>query len=234
MKSLASGTVLLTLLLMFVLSGVDLKIFLNLHSLLLVFVGTAGVFAVSTPPEGVSSVVQSLLSLLKRRQTTKEVNEQLIAVNRKKDVKLERPHTLIAYAQELWEKGIEPEMFQALLVRRAHEMNGAQMRVVTTLRNLAKYPPALGMTGTVIGLVSLFSNLTPDNKSQLGPSLAMAMTATFYGLLVANMALMPISDRIQVMQLASGESNQHICKILLMIHQDQGESVIKDEIYVAA
>ena len=80
----------------------------------------------------------------------------------------------------------------------------------------------------------MFSHLTPDNKAALGPSLAMAMTATFYGLLVANMLLMPFADRIQIIQLAGAETNQHVCKILLMIHGDQGESVIQDEIHVAA
>jgi chemotaxis protein MotA len=234
MKSLASGTIILTVLLIFVLSGVNLKIFFNLHSITLVFAGTLGIFFFSTPPSGISSVASSLLALLKSEQTTRNVNEQLIILNRKKDATIEKPHVLVNYAQELWEKGIEPEMFQSLLLRRAHDLNSSQLRVVSTLRNLAKYPPALGMIGTVVGLVSLFSNLTASNKGQLGPSLALAMTATFYGLTIANMLIMPLSDRIQIMQLASGENNQHICKIILMIHQGEGDSVIKDEIYVAA
>lgn len=234
MKSLASGTFLLTALLIFVLSGVDPRIFLNLHSIVLVFAGTLGVFLLSTPPAEVKTVFHSMIALLRLGQSPQEINEQLIAVSRQRDAKFSRPHVLIAYAQDLWEKGVEPEMFQALLVRRSHELSTIQMRVVTTLRNLAKYPPALGMTGTVIGLVSLFSNLTPNNKASLGPSLALAMTATFYGLVVANMFIMPISDRVQILHLSVGENNQHICKILLMIHQDEGISVIKDEIYVAA
>ena len=124
-------------------------------------------------------------------------------------------------------------MFQALVIKFTHEQNSLNMRVIIALRNLGKYPPTLGMLGTVVGLIELFTKIGGD-KSILGPSLAVSMVCTLYGLALANFIVLPISDRIQVYQMAEAENSQFICKILLMIDQDHGESLIKDEIHVAA
>lgn len=228
------GIVCLGLILVFTLSGTDLGLFLNAHSIILVLGGTLGVFLVCTPPAEVVSAIGTILSQLRPQVSSALVNEQLLTINKRRSASLSKPHALIAYAQELWEKGVDDEMFEALLVKRLHETNNGNVRVVTSLRNLAKYPPALGMTGTVFGLVALFSNLTVDSKEALGPSLATAMTATFYGLVAANMIFMPLADRCHVWQLASSELNQYIVKIVLMIHQNDGESIVADEVKVHA
>ncbi len=233
MKGLVSGTLILTLILALTLSGADARIFLNPHSIVLVFGGTLGVFLLATPVNGVTMSLRTLLGLFKPEREMREYGEQLTQLLRRKDAPVADAHPLVAYAQELWEKGVEKDVFRALLTRRAQELNGGKAQVVAALRNLAKYPPALGMTGTVIGLVSLFSHLTLDNRQALGPNLALAMTATFYGLIVANMFLMPLADRIHVLHLKSAEVHQHLIKVILMIHQGEGDSVVKDEIHAA-
>jgi chemotaxis protein MotA len=234
MKTFSAASVLLILVLGASFSGLDLKLYVNAHSLILVLGGTIGILGLATPPLELVALGHSFLSIFRGQMRGEELNGQLLLLSRKQNAVLSQAHPLIVYAQQLWEKGIDREMFQALLVKRLHETNNNKVRVVTALRNLAKYPPALGMTGTVIGLVSLFSSLTSENKSQIGPSLAMAMTATFYGLVISNLILMPLADRCQVQHLAAEEQSQHICKILLMIHNQQEESLIRDEVNVRA
>jgi len=87
------------------------------------------------------------------------------------------------------------------------------------------------MTGTVIGLVALFSNLNAESRSMIGPSLALAMTATFYGLLLANALLLPLADRLHVRHLRAAELNEHIYHILMLIQKEEPLGVIEGEIH---
>ena len=65
----------------------------------------------------------------------------------------------------------------------------------TILRTMAKFAPAFGMVGTLIGLIQVISRLADPNT--VGPPLAMALISTFYGILLANLILLPISAKLR-------------------------------------
>jgi chemotaxis protein MotA len=54
--------------------------------------------------------------------------------------------------------------------------------------------PALGMAGTIIGLVAMFAAM--DDPAALGPAMALALLTTFYGVVIANMFAAPIAARL--------------------------------------
>ncbi len=58
----------------------------------------------------------------------------------------------------------------------------------------ADVAPAMGMIGTLIGLVQMLSNMS-DPKS-IGPAMAVALLTTLYGAMIANMIAMPIADKL--------------------------------------
>lgn len=64
-------------------------------------------------------------------------------------------------------------------------------RVFGTLGDLA---PAMGMIGTVIGLIQLLANMRDFEK--LGPGMAIALLTTFYGLILAHLVYLPLSRLI--------------------------------------
>jgi chemotaxis protein MotA len=55
--------------------------------------------------------------------------------------------------------------------------------------------PGLGMLGTVIGLIGMLKNL--DDKSALGPNMAVALITTLYGSMVANLLMIPWSAKLK-------------------------------------
>ncbi|MBO4731933.1 MAG: MotA/TolQ/ExbB proton channel family protein, partial [Spirochaetaceae bacterium] len=55
--------------------------------------------------------------------------------------------------------------------------------------------PGYGMMGTVIGLIGMLNNL--EDKSSLGPNMAVALVTTLYGSLIANMFMTPMSNKLQ-------------------------------------
>ncbi|MFK8139465.1 MAG: flagellar motor protein PomA [Bdellovibrionales bacterium] len=67
--------------------------------------------------------------------------------------------------------------------------------------------PAMGMIGTLIGLVQMLANMS-DPKS-IGPAMAVALLTTLYGAIVANMISGPISDKL-AMRSAEEERNQSL------------------------
>ncbi len=59
----------------------------------------------------------------------------------------------------------------------------------------AEAAPAMGMVGTLIGLAGMFANMA-DPKA-IGGAMAIALLATLYGALLANLVLMPICHRLR-------------------------------------
>jgi len=63
-------------------------------------------------------------------------------------------------------------------------------------RAIGDCAPAWGMIGTIIGMVTMFANMS--DPSRLGPAMATALLATLYGAIVANMLTLPLADKLHV------------------------------------
>lgn len=59
----------------------------------------------------------------------------------------------------------------------------------------AEAAPAMGMVGTLVGLVAMFSAMT--DPTAIGQAMAVALLATLYGALLGNLVLLPIAARLR-------------------------------------
>jgi chemotaxis protein MotA len=75
------------------------------------------------------------------------------------------------------------------LMKSRHE-NAAMM-----YRSWADIAPAMGMIGTLCGLVGMLQNMS-DPKA-IGPAMAIALLTTLYGALVANVIAKPIAEKLE-------------------------------------
>jgi chemotaxis protein MotA len=57
------------------------------------------------------------------------------------------------------------------------------------------YAPALGMIGTLVGLVLMLQQM--DDPSKIGPAMAVALLTTFYGAVLANLIFNPIAGKLK-------------------------------------
>ena len=64
-----------------------------------------------------------------------------------------------------------------------------------TWASAAEIAPAMGMVGTLIGLVAMFTAMT--DPSAIGGAMAVAVLATLYGALIGNLICMPIASRLK-------------------------------------
>lgn len=62
------------------------------------------------------------------------------------------------------------------------------------LDSIAKYAPAFGMIGTLMGLVAMLNNM--DDPKKIGPGMAVAILTTFYGAMIANVFCLPLADKL--------------------------------------
>jgi len=63
------------------------------------------------------------------------------------------------------------------------------------LRRAGEVAPAMGLIGTLVGLVQMLGNL--DDPSTIGPSMAVALLTTFYGAVLANMVFNPLAAKLE-------------------------------------
>ncbi len=85
--------------------------------------------------------------------------------------------------------------------------------------------PAMGMIGTLIGLVQMLSNM--DDPKQIGPAMAVALLTTLYGAILANMFALPIADKLDVRSREEKTNKSLIIDALLSIQGGQNPRVIE-------
>jgi chemotaxis protein MotA len=96
---------------------------------------------------------------------------------------------------ELIGLGFEPEKVHEILEERIHQSFERGQKISNSVRALAKYPPAFGLAGTVLGLVTLMRKVSEGaDAKQTGVMMAIALMATFYGLLTANLIVNPAGE----------------------------------------
>lgn len=221
MLSLPLGILLTALVVFFSVEKGTWGLYLNHHAIVIVIMGTATILLFSTPMNVIKALMKSVGELFQNKVSDKNMVSEFRSLATSRSIPEKSNNPLINYAVGLWESGVDPEFFIVLLSQKRHELENQDSDAVQALRNLAKYPPALGMTGTVIGLVKLFSQLGAEDKAGLGPALALAMTATFFGLIVANAVITPLADRLHVHQMMKKRIINSSYQALLLINRNE-------------
>ncbi|WP_019614183.1 flagellar motor protein PomA [Psychromonas ossibalaenae] len=85
--------------------------------------------------------------------------------------------------------------------------------------------PAMGMIGTLVGLVAMLSNM--DDPKSIGPAMAVALLTTLYGAIVANMVALPISDKLKLRASEEKLNRSLILDAVLGIQDGQNPRVIE-------
>lgn len=90
--------------------------------------------------------------------------------------------------------------------------------------SLGDVAPAMGMIGTLIGLVAMLSNM--DDPKSIGPAMAVALLTTLYGSILANMVALPIADKLMLRKNEERLNRLLILDGVLAIQEGQNPRVI--------
>ncbi len=70
-----------------------------------------------------------------------------------------------------------------------------QKRAASILRRASEVAPAMGLIGTLVGLVQMLANL--ENPDTIGPAMAVALLTTFYGAILGSIVMSPLAAKIE-------------------------------------
>mgnify|MGYP001285634065 CR=1 FL=1 len=90
---------------------------------------------------------------------------------------------------------VPPDEIERVLRREMNSISQRTMKSVAVLRRASEVAPAMGLIGTLVGLVQMLGNLsTPES---IGPGMAVALLTTFYGAIMANVFFAPIASKLE-------------------------------------
>lgn len=126
---------------------------------------------------------------------------------------------------------VTAEEFRDLLETRSSTYYTMGTEVPKSLNTIAKFPPAFGMMGTVLGLVALLQSLSsPDAKSQIGPAMAVALMTTLYGIMVNNLFIVPVAENLQKRHGDMLREYDLIVEGIMLIQQDKPTKYIEEKL----
>lgn len=91
--------------------------------------------------------------------------------------------------------GYSAEDIERILSHDIATMKERHKRSADILRRAAEVAPAMGLIGTLVGLVQMLSRLS--DPSSIGPSMAVALLTTFYGALLGTVLLSPLAAKLE-------------------------------------
>jgi len=227
----AGAIVISTLILM----GGDFRMFYDIHAVIIIFGGSIAATLIRFPlgamlhglPLGAKFVFT--MSRLSARDLVDELARIAEIARKQGPVGLEKVETdepFLAKGIRYVADGYDLEFIRDNMERDRdnflmHLDEGSKI-----YRAIGDCAPAFGMIGTLIGMVQMFANMTDPSK--LGPYMAVALLATFYGAALANLFCLPIADKLQL-KLHDEEINRSlIIDGVLMIREAKSPTLVRE------
>ena len=193
------------LMLMAILQGGPLSIFVNVPSILIVFGGTFGNTLVHYP----FGDVFDALNVAKKTLLYKEISVNDLIIQLMEFANKARKEGILALqgamesvddeflkkAMQMAVDGQEPETLRSMLNTEIEYIQMRHGKGANIFISIAAYAPAMGMVGTLIGLVQMLQ--TMDDPAAIGPAMAVALLTTFYGAVIANVFCSPMAGKLK-------------------------------------
>ena len=180
--------------------------FLDAPALLIVLGGTFGVTIISFSLEDVLRthpiVAKTVLRTIPDPGKTAQKMIEIAMVARQKGhlaiedaVNNEIGNPFGRRALQMVFDGQTPEDIEKFLKQEIEEMTYRHYNGASILRKAADTAPAMGLIGTLIGLMQMLGNL--DDPSTIGPNMAIALLTTFYGAILSSMLFAPLASKLE-------------------------------------
>jgi chemotaxis protein MotA len=180
--------------------------FINVPAILLVVFGT---FAVTAVSYSVGEVFQAqpimLRTLFRSGQIPNDAAMRMLQLaeraRRRGILQLQselyglRPEPFLHRSMSMLVDGIAVEEIERNLTFETHAMMQRHVRSTGILRRAAEVAPAMGLIGTLVGLVNMLGSL--NNPESIGPAMAVALLTTLYGALLANVVFLPLASKLE-------------------------------------
>ena len=188
-----------------IMMGSGLGLFIDVPSAMIVVGGTLGATMIHYPLKDVLGVFRVVKNVfLSKVWSMQELIDRFVEFSRKS-----RREGLLALERDLWTlndnfltrglqlavDGMEPDSIREILEIEIDCQQERHRLGAEILSTMATFSPAMGMIGTLIGLIQMLR--TMEDPSTIGPAMALALVTTFYGALAANLVCLPMAGKLR-------------------------------------
>lgn len=213
--------------------GGDIMMFVNIPSVLIVFGGS--IFVVLMKYDlgqilGAGGVMGKafMFKMNKPEEIIAEVVE-LAGIARKGGLlSLEGKEVSNGFLEkgiQLLVDGHDADVVRQLLFLDMKKMENRHKVGARIFADMGDVGPAMGMIGTLIGLVAMLANMS--DPASIGPAMAVALLTTLYGAMLATMFALPVSDKLTLRAEQEALIQAMIIDALLGIQSGQNPRVIE-------
>jgi chemotaxis protein MotA len=218
-----------------ILLGGDFRMFYDLHAIIVIFGGSTAATLIRFP---IAAMLHGLPLGIKyaftmRAQSTRELVDEIAGIAeiaRKTGPvgleKVEADDPFLAKGIRFVADGYDADFIRDNLERDRDNFLTHLDEGQKIYRAYGDCAPAFGMIGTLLGMVQMFANMTDPSK--LGPFMAVALLATLYGALVANLLCLPIADKLHVKLVEEEVNRTLIIDGILMIRESKSPTLVRE------
>lgn len=120
--------------------------------------------------------------------------------------------------------GTDAEIIRTLMETELNQMQARHADKMSIVDAWSKLAPGLGMLGTVTGLIAMMKNL--EDKSSIGPNMAVALITTFYGAIMANILFIPMLGKLKAHDAAETQVKEMIIEGVLSIQAGDNPRIL--------
>lgn len=215
--------------------GGGLLFFFNFEAFLIVVGGTLGATLIHYPARDIFPLFRSVLKTLFPPPFQGEVRiAALVALAtqaRKEGIlSLERiaadtEDPFLKKGLQLAVDGLDANLIREILetdLESAGERHESGAEVFATMGG---YAPALGMVGTLIGLIQMLQNL--HDPDAIGPGMAVALLTTFYGALLANLVFLPLAGKLRALDRQEAREREMVLDGVISLARGENPRVLE-------
>jgi len=126
--------------------------------------------------------------------------------------------------------GADPEMVRSILETELAVREKEYQTEAGIFETAGGYAPTMGIIGTVMGLVHVLGNL--QDTSRLGPAIAVAFLATFYGIASANLIWLPIAAKLKLRARKLVAQKELMLEGILSIQAGENPRMVREKLEV--
>ncbi len=124
--------------------------------------------------------------------------------------------------------GTDPDELREILETEIFAMKARHKAGAKFFSDMGAFGPTLGIIGTVIGLVHMLENL--EDPATAGPAIAVAFTATLYGVMSANLIFIPVANKLKRMSELETHHMELLVEGILSIQAGANPRIIEQKL----
>ena len=124
--------------------------------------------------------------------------------------------------------GTDGNIIRAIMENEMNQVEARHMDWIGLINAWAGFAPGFGMMGTVVGLIGMLNNL--EDKSSLGPNMAVALITTLYGSMMANWLITPFATKLLAHNAQEMRSKEMIIEGVLAIQAGENPRIMAQKL----